>query len=157
MGDMRKVLLVEDSPMDAELILEGFTQLRLANDVVHVRDGVEALEYLRRQGQYEHRDPGDPVVVLLDIKMPRLDGIETLTEIRADAALRYLRVVMLTSSTQDDDILRSYQLGTDAFVVKPVRYKQFMEAVKAIGLFWAIVNETPPLALHDGIQSEGRV
>ncbi|MBI5648342.1 MAG: response regulator [Ignavibacteriae bacterium] len=148
MGDMRKVLLVEDSPMDAELILEGFTQLRLANDVVHVRDGVEALEYLRRQGQYTNRESGDPVVVLLDVKMPRMDGIETLAAIRGDAALRYIRVVMLTSSSQEEDILRSYKLGADAFVVKPVRYQKFMEAVQAIGLFWAIVNERPPDILY---------
>ncbi len=141
---LKIILLAEDNPKDVELTLEALTEHNLANRVVVVRDGVEALEYLRREGQYKDRKEGDPAVILLDIKMPRMDGIETLRQIRADAALRTLRVVMLTSSREEQDVIKTYNLGVNAYVVKPVGFKEFVEAVKVVGIFWGVMNELPP-------------
>lgn len=140
MSELRPILLAEDNPLDAELTLRALAESGMANRVDHVVDGVEVLEYLRRQGRFADREPGNPAVAILDLKMPRMDGIDALREIRADPALRLLPVVILTSSRQDRDLLRSYQLGTNAYVVKPVQFSELIPAIKEIGLFWAMVN-----------------
>ena len=144
MGELRTILLAEDNPKDVELTLEALAEHKLANNVIVVRDGVETLEYLRYEGKYKLRKPGLPAVLLLDIKMPRMDGIEVLRAIRGDPALRLLPVVILTSSREEQDLIKSYELGVNAYVVKPVDFKDFIRAVKEIGVFWAIINELPP-------------
>lgn len=145
MSELKPILLVEDSPKDVELTLAALERCQLANAVIIARDGVEALDYLRSKGKYEGRNSGDPVVVLLDLKMPRIDGLEVLEQIKNDPALRNTPVVMLTSSREESDLVRSYQLGVNAFVVKPVGFEQFFEAVRDLGMFWAVLNEPPPL------------
>jgi CheY-like chemotaxis protein len=140
---IRTVLLVEDDPRDVELTLQALARHRLAGQVVVARDGVEALDYLRRAGAFADREPGDPAVMLLDIKMPRMDGLEVLRAVRADAALRSLPVVMLTSSREGPDVKAAYELGANAYVVKPVGFTEFMGAIDQIGVFWAILNEPP--------------
>jgi len=142
--DVPGILLAEDNPNDVELTLEALGQHNLANRVTIAHDGVEAMEYLRREGAFSDRAPGDPAVVLLDIKMPRKDGIEVLREIRADPALRRLPVVILTSSREEQDLITSYDLGVNAYVVKPVDFPSFIDAVKELGIFWAVINERPP-------------
>jgi len=144
MRDLRPILLVEDNPNDAELTMAALARCQLLNDVTHVRDGVEALEYLRCQGRYEGAMHGGPVVVLLDLKMPKLNGLEVLKEIRTDRALSSTPVVMLTSSREEQDLIRSYELGVNAFVVKPVDFKEFLEAIQGLGMFWGITNQPPP-------------
>jgi CheY-like chemotaxis protein len=138
------ILLAEDNPNDVELTLEALDVHNIANRVTVVTDGVGAMEYLRREGRFADRQPGDPAVVLLDIKMPRKDGIEVLREIRADPRLRFMPVVILTSSREEQDILTSYGLGVNAYVVKPVDFDSFMKAVESLGVFWALINERPP-------------
>jgi CheY-like chemotaxis protein len=143
MNKLRTILLAEDNPNDVELTLAAMSANNLANSVTVVGDGVEALEYLRCQGKYKNREKGNPAVLLLDIKMPRMDGIEVLQEIRKDPALRLLPVVMLTSSREEPDLKNCYELGVNAYVVKPVDFKEFFDAVKILGVFWAIMNELP--------------
>lgn len=143
MAELKSILLAEDNPQDVELMLEALGDYKLVNRVILVRDGVEALEYLRCEGQYATRRPGNPAVVVLDIKMPRMNGIDALKAIRSDPALKLIPVVMLTSSCEEQDLVRSYELGTNAYVVKPVKFSDFVEAVKQIGLFWAMLNEFP--------------
>jgi len=138
------ILLAEDNPNDVELTLEALAAHNLANRVTVARDGVEALAYLRREDAFAGRDGGDPAVVLLDIKMPRKDGIEVLREIRGDHALSRLPVVILTSSKEEQDIITAYDLGVNAYVVKPVSFDDFMHAVRQLGVFWALINERPP-------------
>ena len=144
MIELKPILIAEDSPKDAELILEALFDYNLANRVIFVRDGVEAMEYLRYEGKYTTREPGNPVVVVLDIKMPRMDGIEVLRAIRSVPALKLIPVVMLTSSKEEHDLIRSYELGSNAYIVKPVKYSEFIDAVKHVGVFWAMLNELPP-------------
>lgn len=144
MIELKKILLAEDNPKDIELTLEALEESMLANRVVVVRDGVETLEYLRMEGKYATREPGLPSVLLLDIKMPRMDGIEVLREIKNDPKLKLLPVVMLTSSREDKDLLNSYYLGVNAYVVKPVNFSGFIDAIKQLGIFWGLVNELPP-------------
>ena len=144
MVELKKILLAEDNPKDVELTLEALEDSLLANRVVVVKDGVEAMEYLRCEGQFADREPGLPSVLLLDIKMPRKDGIEVLREIRSDPKLKLLPVVMLTSSREDKDLLNSYNLGANAYVVKPVNFNGFIDAIKQLGIFWGLVNELPP-------------
>lgn len=144
MAELKPILLAEDSPNDAELTLEALADNNLANRVTHVKDGVEALEYLRCEGKYSQRESGNPVVIILDIKMPRMDGIELLRIIRSDPSLKMVPVVMLTSSREEQDLVRSYELGINAYVVKPVKFTEFVEAVKQLGGFWAVLNELPP-------------
>jgi len=144
MNDLRPILLVEDNPRDIELTLEALAEHNLANRVTTVKDGVEAMEYLRYEGQYETRRKGDPAVILLDIKMPRMDGIEVLKTIRGDEKLRRIPVVILSSSREEPDLKKCYELGVNAYVVKPVDFKSFVDAVKEIGVFWALINELPP-------------
>lgn len=144
MIELKKILLAEDNAKDVELTLEALEESMLANRVVVVKDGVEALEYLHCEGQYAGREPGLPSVLLLDIKMPRKDGIEVLREIRSDPKTQLLPVVMLTSSREDKDLLNSYYLGVNAYVVKPVNFNGFIDAIKQLGIFWGLVNELPP-------------
>jgi CheY-like chemotaxis protein len=141
---LRRLLLVEDSPRDAELILDALATQHLANEVVHVRDGAEALDYLFRRGSFEGRSDGEPALMLLDLKMPKVDGMEVLRQIKADVGLRVIPVVMMTSSREEQDLMRSYQLGVNAYVVKPLKFSEFMDAVRQVGAFWAILNESPP-------------
>ena len=142
-GALPDILLAEDNPNDVELTLEALEASNLANRVTVARDGVEALEFLRREGAFKDRAPVPPAVVLLDIKMPRKDGLEVLREIRSDPGLKRTPVVILTSSREEQDILRSYDLGVNAYVVKPVGFHEFMDAVQNLGVFWALVNERP--------------
>jgi CheY-like chemotaxis protein len=147
MLEIRTILFAEDNPKDVELTLEALGDHHLANNVIVVRDGVETMEYLRRTGKYKQRKPGNPAVLLLDIKMPRMDGIEVLRAIRNDDELKMLPVVMLTSSREEQDLIKSYELGVNAYVVKPVDFKDFIEAVKQVGIFWAVINEVPPVGI----------
>ena len=142
--ELKRILLADDSARDAELTLLALEEHHLANEVVHVRDGVQTLDYLYRRGAFAMREPGHPVVVLLDLKMPKIDGLEVLRTMKTDEQLKMIPVVMLTSSREEIDLLRSYQLGVNAYVVKPVGFQQFVQAVKDLGVFWAIVNEPPP-------------
>ena len=143
MVKLKTILLVDDNTKDIELTLEAMAENNLTNQVVVVKDGVEALEYLRQKGKYKLRKAGNPCVILLDIKMPRMDGIEVLRRIRSDAVLKRIPVVILTSSRQEKDLINTYDLGVNAYVVKPVSFQQFIEAVKQIGSFWAVLNELP--------------
>jgi CheY-like chemotaxis protein len=144
MVEIRTILFAEDNPRDVELTLEALGDHNLANNVIVVRDGVETMDYLHCEGKYKQRKPGNPAVLLLDIKMPRMDGIEVLRAIRNDNKLKMLPVVMLTSSREEQDLIKSYELGVNAYVVKPVDFKEFIEAVKQVGVFWAVINEVPP-------------
>jgi CheY-like chemotaxis protein len=144
MAKIRTILIAEDNPKDVELTLEAMADNNLANQVVVVKDGVEVLEYLRSEGAYKLRKAGNPAVILLDIKMPRMDGIEVLRIIRSDTALKKIPVVVLTSSSEEQDLITTYELGVNAYIVKPVDFKQFIDAVKQIGSFWAVLNELPP-------------
>ncbi len=141
---LKPILLVEDNPHDLELTLVALERSQLANDVVVVRDGAEALDYLHARGAYEGRDAGNPAVVLLDLKLPKVDGLEVLADVRGSAALKSVPVVMLTSSKEEQDLVRSYALGVNAYVVKPVDFKEFVRAIADLGVFWAVLNEPPP-------------
>lgn len=144
MQEMKRILLVEDSPNDVELILTSLAENHLANEVVVVRDGEEALDYLYRRGVFKLRREGNPVVVLLDLKLPKIDGLEVLAQLRGDPGMRFVPVVVLTSSREEPDLIRCYQLGTNAYVVKPIDFHEFVEVIKQVGLFWAVVNQPPP-------------
>lgn len=148
MNALPRILLVEDSPRDAELALEALETHHLANEVLHVRDGADALDYLYRRGPFAGRPDGEPALVLLDLKMPKVDGMEVLRQIKRDPALKMIPVVVMTSSREDQDLLTSYQLGVNAYVVKPVQFHAFVEAVKQVGRFWAVINEPPPGSLR---------
>lgn len=143
MKSIRPILLAEDSPADAEMAIDALREAHLANPIVHVEDGVEALDFLLRRGAYADREGGDPAVLLLDIKMPRLDGLEVLQRLRQEASLKRLPVVILSSSREDSDLVRSWDLGVNAYVVKPVDADQFFQAIKTLGRFWAVFNEVP--------------
>jgi len=142
--EIRTILLVEDSLADAEMTVDALRQAKLANPIVHVEDGVEALDYLFARGAFAERQSGIPAVVLLDIKMPRLDGLEVLREIRTSEKLKHTPVVILSSSREETDLARSWDLGVNAYVVKPVNANQFFEAVQTLGQFWAVMNEGRP-------------
>jgi CheY-like chemotaxis protein len=144
MKELGRILLAEDSAADVELTLAALAEHNLANEVVVVRDGAEALDYLLRRGAHANRTTGLPAVVLLDLKMPKVDGLEVLRALKGDAELRHVPVVMLTSSREEQDLVESYRLGVNAYVVKPVDFAQFQEAVKQLGMFWAVINEPPP-------------
>ncbi|MEK6743451.1 MAG: response regulator [Nitrospirota bacterium] len=143
-ADLKKILLVEDNPNDVELTLEALKDHNLANAVEVARDGVEALDYLFRRGPYASRPQGNPAVILLDLKLPKLDGHEVLKQVRADESLKLIPVVVLTSSREETDLVQSYQNGANAYVVKPVVFHDFVNAVRELGLFWAVFNEPPP-------------
>jgi CheY-like chemotaxis protein len=144
MNTPKSILLVEDNSYDAEMTLVALSEHHLSNEVVHVTDGEEALDYLYARGKFHGRAAGNPIVILLDLKMPKMDGLEVLQVIKADAALRMIPVVMLTSSREEQDLVRSYALGVNAYVVKPVDFQRFVEAVKQVGAFWTVHNEPPP-------------
>jgi len=144
MVGLEKILLVEDNPKDLELALTALEDSHLANEVAVARDGAEALDYLRRQGAFATRQDTLPVVVLLDLKLPKLNGLEVLARIRADAALKQLPVVVLTSSREEPDLERCYELGVSAYIVKPVDFEQVMGVIKQIGIMWGIINMPPP-------------
>ena len=141
---LKPILLVEDDKRDLELTLIALERSQLANDVIVVRDGAEALDYLKREGLFADRTEGNPAVILLDLKLPKVNGLEVLEAVRATAALRSVPVVMLTSSQEEADVLKSYQLGVNAYVVKPVEFKQFVTSIADLGVFWALLNEPPP-------------
>jgi CheY-like chemotaxis protein len=146
---IKPILLVEDDPRDLELTLVALERSQLANEVIVVRDGEAALEYLTRQGEHATRAEGNPAVILLDLKLPKVNGLEVLQAVRTGSEpLRSVPVVMLTSSHEETDVLRSYQLGVNAYVVKPVEFKQFVEAIADLGIFWAVLNEPPPGSLR---------
>lgn len=144
MAEPKRILLAEDSPQDVEMTLEALSEHRLSNEIVVVNDGEQALDYLFARGAFADRPPGNPVLVLLDLKMPKVDGLEVLREIKQDANLQTVPVVMLTSSREEQDIVHSYRLGINAYVVKPVDFHAFVEAVKQLGAFWTVHNEPPP-------------
>jgi CheY-like chemotaxis protein len=144
MANLKPILLVEDNPNDIELTLAALEKSQLANEIVICRDGAEALDFLYRRGAYETREPLDPAVVLLDLKLPKVDGLEVLAKVKGDAQIRAIPVVMLTSSREESDLVRSYDLGVNAFVVKPVGFTEFFEAIQDLGVFWAVLNEPPP-------------
>jgi CheY-like chemotaxis protein len=143
-ADVRPILLAEDNPNDIELTLAAFHESRLLNEIVVLRDGAQTLDYLYARNAYQDRVGGQPGLILLDLKMPKVDGLEVLRTIKSDPALRVIPVVILTSSRQESDLIRSYNLGVNAYVVKPVDFHEFVAAVKALGGFWAVVNEPPP-------------
>jgi CheY-like chemotaxis protein len=141
---LKPILLVEDNPHDLELTLIALEKSQLANEVIVVRDGAEALDYLFCRGEHAARQKGNPAVVLLDLKLPKVDGLEVLREIRNTPSIGPLPVVMLTSSREEQDLVRSYALGVNAYVVKPVEFKEFVRAISDLGIFWAVLNEPPP-------------
>jgi CheY-like chemotaxis protein len=144
MSAFGRILLVEDDPHDVELTLTALEEYHLANEVVVTHDGAEALDYIYRRGAYADRPNGSPAVLLLDLKLPKVDGLEVLQQIKRDEKLRMIPVVVLTSSREERDMVASYRLGVNAYVVKPVDFHEFVNAIKELGIFWAIVNEPPP-------------
>ena len=140
---LKTILLADDNQNDIDLTILALSEFNLANNIEVVNDGVEVLEYLRSQGRFKGREPGNPAVILLDLKMPRMDGIEVLKEIKNDPALKIIPVVMVTSSREENDLVQSYKLGVNAYVVKPVDFNQFIDAIKQMGAFWAVLNELP--------------
>ena len=145
MSPLRTILIAEDSEADAEMAIDALRDARLANPIVHVEDGVEAMDFLLRRGAYAQREEGLPAVLLLDIKMPRMDGLEVLQRIRAEEELKWLPVVILSSSREESDLARSWDMGVNAYVVKPVDVDQFFGAVQTLGKFWALINQAPEL------------
>jgi CheY-like chemotaxis protein len=143
MTGKKTILLAEDNPMDVELTLEALSDHNLADQVIVLKDGVEVMEYLNFEGEYKNRSQEPPAVLLLDIKMPRMDGIEVLRAIRDDPKIKKLPIVMLTSSREEPDLKTCYELGVNAYVVKPVNFNDFIEAIKQIGVFWGTLNELP--------------
>ena len=144
MDTLPRILLVEDSLRDAELTLNALADYHLANEVLHLRDGAEALDYLYRRGEFAGQNNGQPAVVLLDLKMPRVDGMEVLRQMKSDPKLNQIPVVVMTSSREEQDLSTCYALGVNAYVVKPLKFHDFIEAVKQLGAFWGMLNESPP-------------
>jgi DNA-binding response OmpR family regulator len=147
MATLGRILMVEDDPKDVELTLSALDEYNLANEVVVAHNGEEALDYLYCRGRYATRPNENPAVLLLDLKLPKVDGLEVLTQIRSEAALKLIPVVVLTSSREEKDMVASYKLGVNAYVVKPVDFHEFVNAVKELGVFWAVINEPPPGSL----------
>jgi CheY-like chemotaxis protein len=144
MNKLGRILLVEDDPKDVELTLTALDEYNLANEVIVARDGEEALEYLYSGGKFKTRSDDNPSVVLLDLKLPKVDGLEVLKQIKSEEKFRMIPVVVLTSSKEEKDVVASYRLGVNAYVVKPVDFHEFVNAIKELGVFWAIINEPPP-------------
>ena len=148
MHDLLRILLVEDDARDVELTITAFEKNNLANEIVVARDGEEALDYLHRRGKFETAPNGNPELILLDLNMPKISGLEVLRHIRGDEKLKLIPVVVLTTSREEQDVIESYELGVNGYVVKPVNFSEFVEAVRQIGLFWAVLNESPPQRLE---------
>ena len=144
MNELGRILIVEDDPKDVELTLTALEEYNLANEVVVTRDGEEALDYLYCRGNFTTRTSDNPAVLLLDLKLPKVDGLEVLQQIKSDEKLRMIPVVVLTSSREEKDMVASYRLGVNAYVVKPVDFHEFVNAIKELGVFWAVINEPPP-------------
>jgi CheY-like chemotaxis protein len=144
MNELGRILIVEDDPKDVELTLTALEEYNLANEVVVTRDGEEALDYLYCRGNFKMRTNDNPAVLLLDLKLPKIDGLEVLQQIKSDEKLRMIPVVVLTSSREERDMVASYKLGVNAYVVKPVDFHEFVNAIKELGIFWAVINEPPP-------------
>lgn len=149
MKSLKRILFVEDSVRDAELILDALAENQFANAVDHVRDGAEALDYLYRRGEFSQRAEVQPALILLDLKLPKVDGLEVLRQIKGDQALKCIPVVMMTSSREESDLVRSYEFGVNAYVVKPMNFHDFVSAVKQVGAFWAVLNEVPDSSRRD--------
>ncbi|HTL67627.1 MAG TPA: response regulator [Lacunisphaera sp.] len=144
----RGILLVDDNPRDAEMTLDALQQYNLANEVTVLHDGAEALDYMFRRGEFVDRGLAEPAVILLDLKMPKVDGLEVLRQLKADPRLHVIPIVVMTSSREDQDLKACYKLGVNAYVVKPVSFHEFIEAVRALGAFWVVLNEAPPPGSH---------
>ncbi|MEI7491269.1 MAG: response regulator [Bacteroidota bacterium] len=142
--EIKRILIVDDSPKDVELTISALSEKNLANEVIVAEDGVEALDYLYKRGKFSNED-GFPAVILLDIKMPRMNGIEVLKHIRSDPKFKLIPVIMVTSSREEKDLVESYKLGANSYVVKPVSIVQFIDALKTLGQYWAVINQPPPL------------
>ncbi len=151
MIELKRLLLVEDDSKDVELTLEALSEYNLANEVIVARDGEEALDYLYRKGKFQTVPNGNPAAILLDLKLPKINGIEVLGRIRADEKLRMIPVIVLTSSRQEEDLQKCYELGVNGYVVKPVDFHEFINAVKDLGVFWALINEPPPGSIGKAI------
>jgi CheY-like chemotaxis protein len=149
MSELGRVLLVEDDPRDVELTLTALGESNLANEVVVTRDGEQALDYLYCRGEFSTRANDHPAVMLLDLKLPKVDGLEVLRQIKSDERLKLIPVVVLTSSHEEKDLVRSYRLGVNAYVVKPVDFREFLNAIKELGVFWALINQPPPGSLRN--------
>jgi CheY-like chemotaxis protein len=149
MSALGRILMVEDDPKDVELTLTALEEYHLANEVIVTRDGEEALDYLYRRGAFATRSNGNPAVLLLDLKLPKVDGLEVLQQVKSDEKLRLIPVVVLTSSNEEKDMVASYKLGVNAYVVKPVDFHEFVNAIKELGIFWAIINQPPPGSARD--------
>ena len=143
MPDLRPILLVEDSPKDLELTLAALEKCQLANEIAIARDGAEALDYLYGRGKFSDRAEGDPAVVLLDLKLPKIDGLEVLRRLKADPAMKTIPTVVLTSSREQRDVLESYQLGVNSYIVKPVNFDHYSEVVRDLGIYWLVLNQPP--------------
>ena len=148
MNTLGRILLVEDDPKDVELTLTALEEYNLANEVIVARDGEEALEYLYSRGKFNTRSSGNPAVMLLDLKLPKVDGLEVLKQVKSEEKLRMIPIVVLTSSKEEKDMVASYKLGVSAYVVKPVDFHEFVNAIKELGIFWAVINEPPPGSLR---------
>jgi CheY-like chemotaxis protein len=153
MTDLGRILLVEDDPNDVELTLTALAEYNLANEVVVTRDGAEALDYLYSRGSFAARSTDNPAVLLLDLKLPKVDGLQVLKQIKSDENLRMIPVVVLTSSREERDMVDSYRLGVNAYVVKPVDFHEFVNAIKELGVFWAVINQPPPGSIRRGPQT----
>ena len=149
MTDVKRILIVDDSPKDVELTIAALAEKNLANEVVVAEDGEEALDYLYKRGKFADVD-GFPAVILLDIKMPKMNGIEVLKHIRTDPKFKLIPVIMVTSSREEKDLVESYKLGANSYVVKPVDIVQFIDAIKVLGQYWAVINQSPPLNISKG-------
>ena len=150
MTELKRILLVEDDPYDLELTLAGLAEYSLASEVAVAKDGEEALDYVYRRGKFADREDGNPSVVLLDLKLPKVGGLEVLSQMKTNESLKMVPVVILTSSREDRDLVEGYRLGTNAYVVKPVDFHQFVDAIKSVGAFWASLNEPPPGSRRKG-------
>jgi len=146
-AEVKKILIVDDSPKDVELAIAALAEKNLANEVIVAEDGVEALDYLYKRGKFNDMI-GDPAVILLDIKMPRMNGIEVLKHLRADPKFKLIPVIMVTSSREERDLVESYKLGANSYVVKPVDVLQFIDAIKIMGQYWAVINQPPPVLIN---------
>jgi CheY-like chemotaxis protein len=142
--EIKRILIVDDSPKDVELVIAALAEKNLANEVDVAEDGVEALDYLNKLGKFAARANGNPAVILLDIKMPKMNGIEVLKHIRSTPEFKMIPVIMVTSSREERDLVESYKLGANSYVVKPVDIAQFIDAIKILGQYWAVINLPPP-------------